>query len=885
MHWLAERVSSAVAGKGQKGYKAALSPSQPASLRVVRRVFVPLLVVAAGLALVAIAWRTGASDDPDGPNAEPPAADRSAADGGSRRGESPAARAAAGPVADLDPATTIRGRVTDSGDAAIVGVRVTLHAPHPKHHVEGGVHLADFDRVLAETTTAWDGTFALPEGSAEERIVVAAKEGFVPAARRASPAEECALRLHPGQELTLRVEDLAGRAVAGATVYARGGTDPSACASPVGTSDTEGRVAVRFEAPSLVRGRLGLVVRAPGFAATDVGDLDSGDAEEERTVVLENESVIAGHVIDGAGAPVAGAVVQLGSSWDEEVGQGLTSRLVTGEDGAFRFDAVSPRLSRDVSAQHDGREVRMRSVFPGRTDIRLVLRREGTVRGTVVLEDGAPAAGGRIALGEGAVELGAEGDFETSVAPGPRRVRAWWPEGEATHVGSTQVDVPEGGTVEGLCIVLREERNGSRLRVNVVDADGRPVEEFGVTAFHGTHPIASESAKGPSATLALPVPAGTPVRVVVSPSRWDWHGTSCASAAAVTAAPDDTAPEPVALRFGPPGKLTIRLEDPHGAEVPLSRARIAFGDRDAPPPQGGAWPLHPARNIDVAVTVPGFARHRVRVEPPHADPLDLTIRLSRPARLAGRFVECDGRPATSGTRLSLEIPFEVGGCEYETTFVTDDGRFLERALPPGDATLSVGMPGDTFADDSCRLRRALRLEAGETLDLGTIVLPRIELVEGVVTDERGAGLGGAIVGFVDGPTQRVVPGTSSGPDGRFRAKLPLRDGVRFSVVRPGYGPALVPFDPAGPRPVRIVLRPGGRVRVRFDGEFSFVRFRTSPEEEWRFPLLAARPSPGDDDFTIDGLPAGEVELVANVLGVERTIRVTVVAGETVEARF
>jgi uncharacterized GH25 family protein len=149
---------------------------------------------------------------------------------------------------------------------------------------------------------------------------------------------------------------------------------------------------------------------------------------------------------------------------------------------------------------------------------------------------------------------------------------------------------------------------------------------------------------------------------------------------------------------------------------------------------------------------------------------DLEIRLDASASLQVRLVDPEGKPvpalevqafAQSGTRGT---PF--GGAEVSEEQIASegDGRFRVGGLSTGTHTIEL-IP-DGFASVE---RKDVKLEAGKTVDLGTVQVRAGRTLRGRVADATGAPVAGATVrAFWMSDGKFSSRQARSGADGRFR---------------------------------------------------------------------------------------------------------------------
>jgi RNA polymerase sigma-70 factor (ECF subfamily) len=304
------------------------------------------------------------------------------------------------PTPPMPEAGPVRGRVLDVHSQPVAAHELLFHAsdgaPLPLHS----------DAV---------GDFEI-EGGRTGRVV-SSTPGYatiLEASIRRDPRIAPVLVVSPGVSLSGRVVDAAGEPVAGARVEAtlprdlfrdfRVVLDASLEPERFATSDARGAFALS-KIPSCEEARL--VVRRDGYVefSSPVPQLDRKDMR----IVLEAEHVatagLRGFVLGPDGAPIEGARVSAG-----------LPMLRTAADGSFQFDA-------EVRAQ----AIELVAVAPGFLPARetatmgsdgplwpeeILLRVSGnpfTMLGQVVDESGAPAAGLRVWLDDGAM-LGLEDD-------------------------------------------------------------------------------------------------------------------------------------------------------------------------------------------------------------------------------------------------------------------------------------------------------------------------------------------------------------------------------------------------------------------------------------------------------------------------------------------
>jgi RNA polymerase sigma-70 factor (ECF subfamily) len=329
---------------------------------------------------------------------------------------------------------------------------------------------------------------------------------------RAGEVVEATLEIPLGVVVEGAVVDGAERPVAGAEIWL-GDSKYSFCdGSIVATSDEHGR----FRLDSVANMHY-LAARAPGFSTSDAlaatFTFDRSRLRKVRLVLGQRGGALRGRVVDGAGRPVAGALlVAVGEergSWlndDGSIGAGpppCSAR--SGADGRFELAAL-PLGEGCVGVLAEGfaplsRTVHVEGGEPAERE--LVVTEGGSIAGVVSDADGAPLAGltvdAMLSLGPGLFMLGQpsartddHGAFAFAhVTPG---------------LVSLRVDAGKRGSTQRPCTVEEEKEQRCDLalarplafRGRVVDAGGRGVARARVVAepaepLHGAFPPPQET--------------------------------------------------------------------------------------------------------------------------------------------------------------------------------------------------------------------------------------------------------------------------------------------------------------------------------------------------------------------------------------------------------
>lgn len=779
--------------------------------------------------------------------------------------------------ADTPPGDAIAGTVVDAQSGApIAGARVARHAYAAGLLVVHGARAYDAERSLASATTDDSGRFVLPSDDADS-VLRATADGFAPGMAQAGARE---IRLVRGAPRAFEIVDEAGNPVADATVTLRGPGEDAAARS-VATSDATGRAVLTAEPDASV------LVAARGFVPLQVRVAPESGV---RRVTLEPGRSVAGRVVDPAGAPLGGAFVELDAS------DAASGSVVVPADGRFRFEGLHPGHEYWISASLDGWAGTTLDAVAGDTALDIVLRRSGTVRGVVLLPDGSPARGAEVESEDADAAVRRDGSFElTGLAPGPQEICAALArrhEGRDLRSRVT-VDVPEDGVLDGVTIRLRPAP-APALRVRV-ERDGRPVPGATVWVYEGAARIASAMAgEGGEAVLSPEVAPGSPLRIV----------SSCGDLAGWSEdlAGWDQGERIVVVALAGAPRIVLLAVDADGRPLAITSLTGPAGESLEADPLGGL-PVRAHEPFGAWVHAEGHGDRYVLAHPPHPPHREVVVRLDRAATVTLRVLGAGGRAADvyAAVRLEGAAPGAVrdatpaGGGRVEASSAgraarlpDETGRIELRDLPPGAATLVV----TDQRTGSTRAVIPFRVEPGATRHLGDVHVAPPEDVAGVVTDAAARPIAAARVTWID-PDGYWGSGdvTATGADGSFRGTLPRRGTFHCVVRRPGFGTRCVAVGPATPRPVRVVLAPGGRALVRVPRRpaagFADVRLRVPGTRETVELVAIPAPGRGGDWYaaTLDDLPAGRVELVLRVASYERSQTAEIAAGATTEVVF
>jgi len=280
----------------------------------------------------------------------------------------------------------VSGRVVDESNAPVNAARVAVVARPPVGEVSGRRLRSEVDTSELTTTTDARGDFQLlvPAGLGEVTLVARAPD-YAPARQELSiqagqDRMGVLLRLPAGLEARGRVVEDSGAPIPGVVIVARywgEGRD-----APVlrrmdarSTSGSDGSFLLR----GLEEGVHTIEVSDPEYAALTVPrvKIEANTANRIPELVLMAGTEIRGRVADAAGNPIDGAAVSGRTVGARE------SETTAGSDGRFVLGGLLPGASVVVSATATGYGPTQREVTAPRSDVTLVVSRNGRLRGRV----------------------------------------------------------------------------------------------------------------------------------------------------------------------------------------------------------------------------------------------------------------------------------------------------------------------------------------------------------------------------------------------------------------------------------------------------------------------------------------------------------------------
>lgn len=610
------------------------------------------------------------------------------------------------------------------------------------------------------------------------------------------------LELSASAVLSGQITDRAtGRPIPAATIA----PEPDGLARPVGpiATDLEGRFAIAGLRGGVAR----VLAQAPGYVPQSELGIAGG---APIAIALQLGGALSGKVVDEAGAPVAGAdleVIQQGAELVDSQTPSIT--LATGESlgvtvgavpkipieggalplGFFGSGGVSAGGGVTLRSAADG-SFRITPVAPG--NLLVVARHPAFTAGqsaVVELKAGAECAGLQIALGLGGTVQGEVLDAEELPAP-------------------------------GIPIELSLQQGDASLKLTTVsDRDGRfelgPVRGTGVVIAHP--------------------PGEPPVQVDV-----------------VVETPEDV---PVVLRLsGESGRILGEIAGASGE--PLVAAVVRVSVPNATPP----FTRTAVTDSDGRFELAGLPKALCQLEIEHSDhvPLALEVvpgseplrlQLASGARLRAEVIDSESGDAIPGALVSVRAGPSARSRVLGRGRTTRLGVVEIRSLSDRNYWIYIEHSGHATG------RFEALIEAGgEPTDLGTLELTAAASASGQVVDRYGGTVANAQVAAGDPPAWKTAVRTAK--DGSFRIRgLPAGDLVLTARAATGEL-----SDPTGARALAgeeaaaIVLRlptdgsepePVSPVSAERDAE---------PREPAEPRVKADRPEPAAGPSLIEGVP-------------------------------
>jgi hypothetical protein len=743
---------------------------------------------------------------------------------------------------DAESNSPLTGRVI-AGDKGVANARVWVVADT---RVAEDV-LAPSAPSLEQTYSDADGRFSFDVPANRAYIIYAQARGFALGARSVEANDrDCTIDI-PSQarRRTFRLVDIEEKPVPGAIVRVVKGMHITAALETV-HADVDGTFTVTI----FYNARL--VLSAPGFATASVqADRDS------ETIVMTVGASIAGIVVDAAGAPIKGVVVIHDRPFSAD------DLVRTDAEGRFRFNGAELE-TQTLLVLRNGEQVLATSVEPGDESVRLVVAETSERTGVVVFEDGRPAP--RVPV-EGEV-TDARGRFVFRVPPLRALVTAELGSlpglpGEPSPPSEWYGYAILSDDVRKPVRIVLQHQTRSYVRVRFVDGSG-----LGLPGIVLGGLPCQESDKDGRAVTAFIVPAGTTVRPRPRVGGYPYP-FEAKTHADLASAPEQT------VHVRPTARATLVVRLPNGdplpqdlnARIELSFARVIKKQHDRAlfefDRTNSGYP-----RFHVTVSAVGFIATSRGLPLPKED-TEVEVRLVRGHEVVGRLLDRDGTP-TAGWVL-----FRANRMRPVFAEIGSDGRFKLAGVGPGKGSFQFGQ-----RENEVLLAVDRVVEAART-DVGDIRLLPTRILEGSVSGD--GPLGGAVVRFAHRHHDAV---TATSADGTFRLRVLPGLKADLQVSKPGWGAVVVPATPNQ----QIVLRRAGRVRlvakraVPSDPRVKSYSFGVRlPGGTTELPVRVVSRAGRERIFA--DVPAGPVEVFVSTIIGERTVRVNVQSGQTVDAEL
>lgn len=596
------------------------------------------------------------------------------------------------------------------------------------------------------------------------------------------------VRLAPPEAVTGRVADAqTGKPIAGALVWS--GLPPDL--PPVRTAEDG-----TFRLPMPAAGRP-FGVSARGYETSAA----QGGSAKPVAVALKRTAAVRGQVVDTAGAPIAGASIQVipGPSQDRNLSSpAYMAPPFSGADGGFSIPGLLPGGVYKLTAHRAGygrSQVEIKVAPAGRpTPARIVLGSGSTVTGRIVDEGGNPVEGAEVTMMD--PEMPDPGSLArtTSDATGafaiphgiPGSFQIFARRAGYAPASRSGVVVPEGdGRVDAGEITLK---SGSAIEGQVTDTRGRAVEGAEVQAHSEMglpdlgwvsldEPPPPDARSGPDGRFRIDdLERGR--RYSLSVRHPDHPHEHIPGVETPTA-------EPVVIELQPARTLTVRVVGPDGEPVPDAEVNTVHATGPGGFSSGPLGRTDSAGELRKSDLKPGLLDLRVTARgyrdtwwkgiqlPQDRDPDPVTVTMERGSVLEVRARDGEGNPL-AGVRVLVHPKVPAEGMVFRGPFdrLTTDGDGLVRIddLAPGEHTVSGSIPGaGRSAEATVRL-------GSETARVDLLFEQGLAIA-GRVVNEEGEPIPSALVqaqSAVEGQGVHVRGGYSEA-DGSFR--IPdLREG-------------------------------------------------------------------------------------------------------------
>jgi hypothetical protein len=384
----------------------------------------------------------------------------------------------------VHPPQPIQVRVLDEHDGPVGNATLWL-----------GSYLSERRRVLyvAEGRTGTDGTFRFDSAPLGDHFLVARRCGLIGDCRDLLTVDggqemRLACKLKPGHRISGRVVDEHQHRLAGVRIVASRSGAPFYRTDTAITADDGS-----FEIDGLLPGSVRLIAEADGFAPS-VGFV--GVSRDGASSMAELRMVrcirIEGHVSTPDGLSTTDAEVFAHVS-ENSVGREHEFRTMTRTDKAGRFLMSIPSIgSLTLTVRHESglASLLVADIASMKSPtIELKVERPARITGTILYDDGLPAAGSRVealpldttakpwSFGVGIADCNGRYVIETSVPGGVRLAAVRKGDlvlsGNAGARHQTTVQVPAHGETSAPALYVRG--GGNTVQARVLDHEGKPL--------------------------------------------------------------------------------------------------------------------------------------------------------------------------------------------------------------------------------------------------------------------------------------------------------------------------------------------------------------------------------------------------------------------------
>lgn len=546
---------------------------------------------------------------------------------------------------------------------------------------------------------------------------------------------------------------------------------PSALAFSLDTAPAEVGSALsgadgRFLVGNLAPGAYAVNVQAKGFRSLTRDGITVLDGQRfELLAELDANGRIEGTVVDEQEKPLAGIHVTPERRWRMAPIEGALT-AVTDAQGAFALEDVPPGEIH-VAVKRPGSQTHVRErvmVSPGQTSqVRIQLSSEGTLEGTVKMEDGREPTGpvtvyalmAKSARTEAhSLSTAADGSWSMRVRAGSYHVAAWLSEtGNQSGDQEKVVEVAAGQTQR---VDLRVREAKRALAVTVLEPNGAPSVSATVMGSEaGSNEIQLEDMTDASGQVLL-------VADSLGSKALHLWATNGGRRGDLLAVPE--VQKSVVIQLQPGGRLagTVRSAGGRGIDgfklvVSSTKSEDDFLSRQELELAGARFVVEdvPAGQVAISVTLPDGRAGKVVAESVAGKTTQADVIVEAGGVISGRLVDATGAPLADGF-------VDVDGLTSPPTGA--DGRFRVEDVAPGPHKLIA------WSQKTERAEKTLELAAGKTKDVGDWKLgpPRVEpgrlgvffsmdgdevLVRGVTAGLHGDAIrAGDVVKSIDGAT-------------------------------------------------------------------------------------------------------------------------------------